>query len=108
MEVQDGNDLQADLVDAAKNWLAMDGLWFLAVEEAYGLSPAMEIDRKVWQDFSRIEAGRMKKRLSLPENGGLEALDVAVRHRLHSLLNGFRIERIGSNTLCYYMVGCRT
>jgi hypothetical protein len=101
-------DIEARLVDAAKNWLAMDGLWFLAVEEAYGLSAAMEIDRKVWQDFSRIEAGRIKQRLSLPEGGGLEALDVALRHRLHSLLNEFRIERSGNDTLSYYLVSCRT
>jgi hypothetical protein len=102
------DDPRAELLDAAKNWLAMDGLWFLAVEDAYGLPAAMEIDRKVWVDFSRIEAGRIKQYLSLPEQGGLEALDIALRHRLHSLLNEFRIEWSGNNTLSYYMVSCRT
>jgi hypothetical protein len=101
-------DLRDELLDAAKNWLAMDGLWFLGVEEVYGLAAAMEIDRRVWQDFSRIEAERIKRRFFLAENGGLEALDTALRHRLHSLLNEFRIERSGNHALCYYMVGCRT
>jgi hypothetical protein len=97
-----------ELIDAAKNWLAMDGLWFLAVEEAYGLERAIEMDRNIWSSFSRIEAERIQKRLSLPENGGLEALDAALRHRLHSLLNPYRIERPAGDTLCYFMLTCRT
>jgi hypothetical protein len=97
-----------ELIDAAKNWLAMDGLWFLAVEEAFGLGKAMELDRKIWAAFSRIEAERIRERLSLPENGGLEALDPALRHRLHSLLNPYRIERPSPTTLCYFMLTCRT
>ncbi len=108
MYKQDPAFLQTELLDAARNWLAMDGLWFLAVEAEYGLAAAMDIDRRVWLDFSRIEAERIKKRLSLPDNGGLEALDTALRHRLHSLLNDFRIEWSGDDTLCYFMVSCRT
>ncbi len=30
-------DKGQELIDAAKNWLAIDGLWFLAIEERYGL-----------------------------------------------------------------------
>lgn len=97
-----------ELIDAAKNWLAMDGLWFLAVEEEFGLAKAMEIDRRIWAAFSRIEADRIKKRFSLPESGGLDALDTALRHRLHSLLNPYRIERPSGDTLCYFMLSCRT
>jgi hypothetical protein len=108
MHRQDPAFLQTELLDAARNWLAMDGLWFLAVEAEYGLAAAMDIDRRVWLDFSRIEAERIKKRLSLPDNGGLDALDTALRHRLHSLLNDFRIERSEDDTLCYIMVSCRT
>lgn len=97
-----------ELIDAAKNWLAMDGLWFLAVEDEFGLEKAMEMDRRIWATFSRIEADRIKKRLSLPESGGLDALDTALRHRLHSLLNPYRIKRPSGTTLCYFMLTCRT
>jgi hypothetical protein len=108
MDMPDPALFRAELVDAARNWLAMDGLWFLAVEAKYGLAVAMDIDQRVWSDFSRIEAERIKKRLSLPDDGGLEALDTALRQRLHSLLNDFRIERAGDESLCYFMVSCRT
>ena len=57
------------LTDAAKNWLAMDGLWFQAVEQAYGMDAALALDREVWEQFAVIEARRIKERLSLPEKG---------------------------------------
>ena len=34
------------LEDAAKNWLAHDGLWFQAVEKAHGMEMALELDRQ--------------------------------------------------------------
>ena len=37
------------LSDAAKNWLAMDGLWFQAVEQIYGMDAALALDREVWE-----------------------------------------------------------
>ena len=33
------------LEDQAKNWLAHDGLWFLAVEKQFGMEKAIELDR---------------------------------------------------------------
>ena len=36
------------LEDAAKNWLAHDGLWFLAVEKQYGMEKAIELDKEAW------------------------------------------------------------
>jgi hypothetical protein len=37
------------LRDAALNWLAHDGLWFRALEDAFGLEAAMEHDRRAWE-----------------------------------------------------------
>ena len=65
------------LTDAAKNWLAMDGLWFQAVEQRYGMDTAIAMDRHVWEQFAVIEALRIKVRLNLPEKGGLDALEIA-------------------------------
>ena len=72
-------DISHELIDAAKNWVAMDGLWFQAVEEAYGMEAALALDRLVWEQFASIEARRIKERLSLPENGGLDALEIALK-----------------------------
>lgn len=37
------------LSDAAKNWLAHDGLWFQKVEKKYDLDTAIELDGNVWK-----------------------------------------------------------
>lgn len=101
-------ELIAELNDAAKNWLAIDGLWFLAIEERYGLDTAIACDVAVWEQFSRIEAQRIIKRLNLPDNGGLDALQIALEHRLFSYINEYEIKRPSPHILEYYMVSCRT
>lgn len=54
----------------AKNWLALDGYWFQAVERKRGMDEAMEHDIAVWQGFTRTEARRIKALLKLPEQAG--------------------------------------
>ena len=41
--------------DAAKNWLAHDGLWFQAVERAHGLDAAIKADTEAWRKFTVVE-----------------------------------------------------
>lgn len=95
------------LSDAAKDWIAIDGLWFQAVEQAYGITAAVDLDCRVWQQFAAIEALRIKKRLGLPAAGGLDALDAALRARLVHNVNSFAIERPDRNTLIFTITGCR-
>jgi hypothetical protein len=97
-----------ELVDAAKNFHAVDGLWFLAVEARFGMEAAIACDKEVWTRFPAIEAGRIRERLALPDNGGLDALEEALSHRLFSLVNEQKIIRVDPGTLEYYMVTCRT
>ncbi|KAF5090894.1 hypothetical protein DSECCO2_13870 [anaerobic digester metagenome] len=101
-------DKGQELIDAAKNWLAIDGLWFLAIEERYGLETAIACDAAVWKEFSRIEADRIMKRLNLPENGGLDALEIALHNRLFSLLNSYEIKKPREGIIEYYTITCRT
>jgi hypothetical protein len=100
-------DVSQALTDAAKNWVAMDGLWFQAVEQAYGMDAALAMDRMVWEQFAVIEAQRIKKRLALPEKGGLDALEIALNNRLVSLLNELEIIRPDKNTLIVTTKTCR-
>jgi Family of unknown function (DUF6125) len=96
-----------ELIDAAKNWVAMDGLWFQAVEQVYGMDAALAMDRKVWEQFAVIEARRIKERLVLPDRGGMDALEIAFKNRLISLLNKLEILRADENTLIVTLKTCR-
>ena len=96
-----------EITDAAKDWIAIDGLWFQVVEQVYGMDAAVALDCRVWEKFARLEAGRIKKRLGLPENGGLDALEAALRARLVHNVNTFTIERHDKSTLIFIITGCR-
>jgi hypothetical protein len=100
-------DASQALTDAAKNWITMDGLWFQAVEQAYGMDAALAIDREVWEQFAIIEARRIKERLALPEKGGLDALEIAFNNRLVSLLNKLEILRPDKKILIVTLKTCR-
>ncbi len=95
------------LVDAAKNWLAHDGLWFRAVEEKYGLEAAMELDRKAWEKFTVIEAKRIMKRLGLKEGGGIPSLVQALKFRLYAYINVQEITELSDKRCIFRMNSCR-
>lgn len=58
-----------DLIDLLflhmRNLYAVDGLYFLGIEERYGTQAATEIDANVWKRMGTIEARRLKKRLGI-------------------------------------------
>lgn len=83
----DSHELQALLTDAAKNWLAHDGLWFRAVEEKFGMETAIELDKKAWETFTVVEARRIMKRLNMEPGGGIPALIQALKFRLYAFIN---------------------
>ena len=90
----------------AKNWLAMDGVWFQSVERAYGMDEAMKHDAEAWRRFTVIEAKRIKAFLGLPERAGLEGLKAALSLRFYGNLNEDEAV-IEGNTLTYRTLTCR-
>jgi hypothetical protein len=101
------DDCKEELRDAAKNWIAMDGLWFQAVEQEYGMEAAVLLDQKVWKHYAVIEARRIKERLMLPDEGGLEALEIAFKNRLFTHVNETEIIHPDKNTLVVTTKTCR-
>ena len=95
------------LEDAAKNWLAHDGLWFLAAEAAYGMEQAIELDRRAWEDFTVVEARRIMKRHAIAPGGGLEALETALGYRLYAYINVQEAIWEDDKTLIFRMNDCR-
>ncbi|WP_407307854.1 DUF6125 family protein [Desulfosporosinus sp. SB140] len=95
------------LEDFAKRWLAHDGLWFQAIEKVRGLEEAVEHDIAAWRKFTVIEAKRIMSFLNLPTNGGLEALERALKFRLYAFLNLQESFRPDDHTLIFKMKDCR-
>jgi hypothetical protein len=95
------------LENAAKNWLAHDGLWFLAVEGALGMETAIELDAKAWEKFTVIEAKRIMRHLGIEPGGGIPALKEALRYRLYAFLNVQEILDVDERTIVFRMNECR-
>ena len=95
------------LEDMAKRWLAHDGLWFQAVEKEYGMEAAIKMDTAALEKFTVIEAGRIKKILNLPPDGGIPALKKALGLRLYSFINEQEIIDLSADRIIFRMNNCR-
>jgi hypothetical protein len=91
----------------AKNWLAHDGCWFLAAEEKYGLETAIELDTRSWERFAVAEARRIVEAFEIEEEGGLPALEKALKYRLYSAINKQEATWTDQGSLVFRMIECR-
>jgi len=98
---------QALLKALAVNWLAVDGVWFQAVENREGLADAKHVNDTCWSAFSPLEAARVKTLAGLDETGGLAALAEALRHRLYASINEQEIVFEEDGALVMRMLKCR-
>jgi hypothetical protein len=97
-----------DLLEgAAKNWLAHDGLWFLAAEQEFGMEVAIELDRRAWEHFTVIEARRIMHHLGIEPGGGIPALKQALQYRLYAHLNVQETLDVDEHTIVFRMNDCR-
>ncbi len=93
--------------DISKNWLAIDGTWFQAVETEYGLEKALELDVKQWKRFTIIEAKRIMHRFNISENGGIPALMKALKYRVYANINIQEILEVSEDRCVFRMIDCR-
>lgn len=103
----DREGLIALLEDAAKNWLAHDGLWFQAVERAHGMAAAIAADTEAWRHFSAVEARRIMQRHGIAAGGGIPALVKALSYRLYSFINQQLVVEQDQHRAVFRMVDCR-
>ncbi len=100
-------ELMDYIEDVSKNWLAIDGTWFQAVEKELGLEKAIEFDVAQWKRFTVIEAKRIMRRFNIPENGGITALVKALNYRVYANINVQETVEISENRCVFRMNNCR-
>jgi len=77
-----------------RSYGAVDGLWFMKVEEKYGFERALEIDRAVWEILPKIQARQLKSMLGLDDSA--ESLQASLMQRLEIDDFDFSIEETPS------------
>jgi Family of unknown function (DUF6125) len=75
-----------------RSFTAVDGLWFMKVEEKLGFEGALEIDHAVWEVFPRIQAREMKNLLKLGKNS--KGLQAAITTALELKGFAYKIENV--------------
>jgi len=88
------------------NWIAGDGIWFQAVESAYGMNDAKRCNDSCWTRFSPFEAWSIKELLELPGHPGLEGLKKALKLRMYASVNVQTIVEEGDSVV-FRMNDCR-
>lgn len=80
---------------------AVDGLWFMKVEEKFGFKVALELDKQVWSIVPKIQARMIKSLLKLGKNNDtlLESLKAKLSlegfdFKVEPIKNGFQIRVI--------------
>lgn len=71
-----------------RSYTAVDGLWFMKVEERMGFEQALQIDEAVWAVLPKIQARALKAMMDLP--AGLAGLEQALS--THLALEGFEFD----------------
>jgi len=95
------------IVDLSKNWLAIDGTWFQAVEKRFGMEDAITCDADSWSVFTVVEAKRIMERFNIPKNGGIPALIKALKYRVYANINVQEVIEISDNQCIFRMNDCR-
>ena len=102
-----GEKILSVLDMVAKDWIAMDGVWFQAVEKRYGMNDAKRCNDSTWGRFSPFEAKSVKKLLGLTEHPGLKGLETALNFRMYGRLNVQSCRYDEDGTLIFTMDRCR-
>jgi hypothetical protein len=71
-----------------RSYQAVDGLWFMKVEEKYGFDIALQTDKEVWKVMPKIQARMIKSMLKI------DAGEAALRESLEAklALEGFKFQ----------------
>ena len=81
---RDDEKYQADLVEyLRRSYHAVDGLWFVMVEEELGFDRALDLDQKVWAVLAKIQARKAQELSGAPADS-LEALAQCFRLKLEA------------------------
>jgi hypothetical protein len=90
----------------SKSVITVDGLWFINLEEKYGLDLAIELDIQVWEEYGTIEARRLMTILNIAEGGGIPALVKALNFQIWVPDMDYEFQEITKNKAIFNITDC--
>ena len=77
-----------------RSYTAVDGLWFVKLEQRYGFDTALDVDAEVWKVMPKIQARKLKELLGASD--GLDGLSDCLTAKLEAEGFDFQAERDAS------------
>jgi len=77
-----------------RQYRLVDALWFLAVEDKFGLEAAVELNEKIWEEMGSRSAREIKKRFKIQEKG-LKGFLKAIKYFPWCIILGYEFEERG-------------
>ena len=87
-----------------RSYTAVDGLWFIKVEEKYGFDTALDIDNEVWKVMPKIQARFLKSKIKKKE--GFDALFECFTTKLKFDGFKFKAEKENNNIIKITISSC--
>ncbi|MEW6033976.1 MAG: DUF6125 family protein [Chloroflexota bacterium] len=91
----------------SQNALTIDGLWFIGVEERFGLGPAIEIDTATWRRYGATEARRIVSTLGI-RGSPVEVLARALNYQvwIHAPRMQYDVSQPAQNRVIFSITDC--
>lgn len=77
-----------------RSYAAVDGLWFMKVEELFGYEKAMDLDEVIWQIMPKIQARKARELRNITGNSILDFLR-AIQMKLAAEGYDYSLESVG-------------
>jgi hypothetical protein len=91
-----------------RNLWRVDGLYFLGIEEKFGIETATEIDSQVWQIMAKIEAKSLKRMFKVDENADIPTIMNLLQKSSWALDQPFKVVDVDDKQAVLYVKKCRT
>ncbi|MEM0214854.1 MAG: DUF6125 family protein, partial [Archaeoglobaceae archaeon] len=90
-----------------RNLWRVDGLYFLGIEEKFGIKPATEIDANCWGSLAKIEAKDLKKIFGIEKVENIETLLELLSNTSWALYQTKKDFEISDNSGIFRVVSCK-
>lgn len=88
-----------------RSYFALDGLWFMMIENEFSFDKALDIDEAVWRILPKIQARKVKELLGL-DGRGLEDFLKAIKVKLEAEEYDYEIKEQGNSHLQIAVYKC--
>jgi len=99
------NEDQSLIEYLRRSYTAIDGLWFMIVEQAHDFEHALALDEQVWQIMPKLQARKSREVLGITGNS-LADLIACFRLKLEGDGHQFHIER-SENEVRFIITRCK-